>query len=70
MVLAADSWKAVAASADERAVRRSIAGQSASCPEVVLRSVCRTTILGMLLVWTEKIGIDTLRLPAGWPGFR
>ena len=70
MVLAADSWKSVAASAGERAVRRSIAGQSPSSVVLRLRSVCRTTILGVLLVWVEKLGIDRLRLPADCGGFR
>ena len=70
MVLPSASWKSVAASADERAVRRSGSGQSPSCLEVVLRSVCRTTSLGVLLLWGEKSGRDSLMLPADWAGSR
>jgi len=55
MVLASDSWKSVAASAGERAARRSIAEQSPSWPGFGSRGVCRTTVLGMLLGWGEKV---------------
>ena len=55
MVLASDSWKSLAASAGERAVGRSIGGQSLSSVELGLRSVCRTSALGMLFVWVWKV---------------
>ena len=50
MMLAADSLKPVAVSADERAVRRSLGGHSASCEEERLNSICRTTALGICRV--------------------
>jgi len=65
MGLVADSWTSVAASAGERAVRRSLAGHSPSCAVLRLRSVCRTTLLGMLFAWGEKSDGDSVRLPAG-----
>ena len=49
MVLATDRWKFTAASAGERAVSYSI-GQSLSCAEVCLRSLCRTTGLDICLL--------------------
>ena len=68
MVLVSDSWKSLAASAGERAVPRSIAGHSASKLAFGLRSVCRTSPLGMLLVSAEESGRDDLRPPADWAG--
>ena len=50
IVLAADSWKSVAASAGERAVSRSIAGQSGWFLDLRLRSVSQTNAWWMLLM--------------------
>ena len=43
IVLASDSWKSVAASAGERAVRCSIVGHSLAKLTRLLKSVCRTS---------------------------